>query len=306
MDYQTERYRDLDVCWTPELDGGGRVFVPEYLAIVRSLFGRVGRVFEFCAGPGFIGWSLLAHGLCDSLVLADVNPDAVEALRETARRNDLGDRVRVYKSDGLAGIPEDERWDLVVGNPPHFAEPYVRVDRSLITDDVGWRLHEAFYGAVGRFLADGGSVLLLENSMASSPADFVPMLQAGGLECVRTLWYPANGQSCFYYLWSRKALDGLILEPSTIDVHEVELTEPSSTTTIGNAGVLRLHLRNRLDRVVRPRLIAASWQDVLDPIPPHGTRSLPSLALAAGTYVIDDDSGNGANVELAIIKVPAR
>jgi methylase of polypeptide subunit release factors len=176
--YRTESYRDLDVCWLPDLDGGGRAFGQDYLDIVRSLFGRVGRVFEFCAGPGFIGFSLLAHGLCDSLTVADVNPRAVDALRETVRRNSLGDLVTVHQSDGLRAIPENECWDLVVGNPPHFSEPLHTSSRRLITDDLGWRLHESFYRDVGRFLSDGGSVLLQENSKGSSPADFLPMLRA--------------------------------------------------------------------------------------------------------------------------------
>ena len=305
-DYQIERAGDIGVRWTPELDGGGRIFVPEYLPIVRHLFGRVGRVFEFCAGPGFIGFSLLAHGLCDSLALADVNPRAVEALRETVRANDLADRVDVYQCDGLAGMPGDERWDLVVGNPPHFPEPYPRFGRGLITDDLGWRLHEDFYGAVGGHLADGGSVLLLENSMGSSPRDFTPMLRAGGLEHVRTLWYPANGQSCFYYLWSKKALSGLILEPAAIGAYDVELTAPSSTLIIEKDGLFRLRLHNRLDRPVRPRLMAAAWQDDLDEIRPHDSRSLPPLAFPAGTYGIDDHSADGKGGRLATIAVAAR
>lgn len=303
MHYRIERYRDIEVCWIPELDGGGRIFVPEYLPIVRNLFGRAGRVFEFCAGAGFIGFSLLAHDLCDSLTLADVNPRAIDALRETARRNGFGDRVNIYHSDGLASIPEGERWDLVVGNPPHFADPYYRSGENLITDDLGWRLHERFYAEVGRFLADGGSVLLLENSMASAPGDFLPMLRTGGLEHVRTLWYPANGQSCFYYLWSKKSLSGLILEPPSISAYDIDLTDPPSKLVIEGGGVLRLRLHNKLNREVRPRLVAAAWQDMLGSIAPQGTRDLPPLAFRAGTYVIDERSSIGKDGRLATISV---
>ncbi len=80
-------------------------------------------VCELCSGPGFIGFSLLAHGLRDSLVLTDINPAAVAAAQETVRRNRLEGRVSVYLSDGLDGVPADERWDLVVSNPPHFPTP---------------------------------------------------------------------------------------------------------------------------------------------------------------------------------------
>jgi hypothetical protein len=310
MDYRIERYRDIEVCWLQELDGGGRAFGQDFLPIVRNLFGRVGRLFEFCAGPGFIGFSLLAHGLCDSLVLADINPLAIDALQETVRRNDLGDRVAVYHSDGLARIPDDERWNLVVGNPPHYASPpgYVKPGNksaSLRTVDAGWRLHASFYAEVGRFLADGGQVLLLDNSKGGSPDDFLPMLRAGGLELVRTLWYSASGHHQMYYLWSKKLLSGLILEPPTISVYDIELTEPPSTsvTEIENADVFRLRLHNKLTRAVRPRLLAIQRYDVFDAIAPQGVYSLPPLAFRAGRYGIDDHSTNGDGGWLATIDV---
>jgi hypothetical protein len=94
--YRRVRYRDIEVVYLPELEGGGIGFGQTFVPIVRELFGKVGRVHEFCAGPGFIGFSLLAHGLCDSLCLSDINPVAVAAARETVRRNRLEDKVSVY------------------------------------------------------------------------------------------------------------------------------------------------------------------------------------------------------------------
>jgi tRNA1(Val) A37 N6-methylase TrmN6 len=37
-------------------------------------------------------------------------------------QNGLAERVAVYPSDNLDSIPAFERWDLVVGNPPHFSD----------------------------------------------------------------------------------------------------------------------------------------------------------------------------------------
>lgn len=67
------------------------------------------KYFEWCAGPGFIGFSLLAYGLCDAVVLADINPDAVRCSLETVKRNRLEARVRVFQSDNLDGIPANEK-----------------------------------------------------------------------------------------------------------------------------------------------------------------------------------------------------
>ena len=175
------------------------------------LFGHVGRLFEFCAGPGFIGFALLGLGRADHLVLADVNPAAVAAAQQTVQMNGLEDRVTIYQSDGLKDIPTDERWDLVVSNPPHFSEPY-GAGPTLLTDDPGRRLHRDFYQRVGDFLNPGGSLLIQENSTGSSPADFLPMISAGGLCNVRTIWYAGKRPRPFYFLWVKKALPGLSLE----------------------------------------------------------------------------------------------
>src|SRR5436853_2332334 len=77
---------------------------------------RMQRVFEWCSGPGFIGFSLLARGLAETLCLADVNREAVVACRRTVARNALESLVAVYRSDNLGDIPGSEQWDLVVSN----------------------------------------------------------------------------------------------------------------------------------------------------------------------------------------------
>jgi tRNA G37 N-methylase Trm5 len=46
------------------------------------------------------------HGFCETLCLADVNPEAVEACRLTVARNGLSKRVAVCRSENLDGIPD--------------------------------------------------------------------------------------------------------------------------------------------------------------------------------------------------------
>jgi methylase of polypeptide subunit release factors len=223
-DYAVAEYNGLKVAWRPELDGGGRGFGQHYVPVVGHLFGHVDRLFEFCAGPGFIGFSLLALGHCDHLVLSDVNPRAIDAIRETIRINELEERVTVYQSDGLDDIPAHERWDLVVANPPHF-QAQVRTEPSLLTDDPGWGLHREFYRRVGDFLAPGASLLIQENSEGSTPEDFFPLIADGGLIHIRTLWYARRkGKAKYYFLWIKKALPGLALHD-----HPVIVTSTSAT-----------------------------------------------------------------------------
>ncbi len=182
--YCTVRYGDLRVSYLPELDGGGRTFGQAFIGLVRERIGKVGHVFEFGAGPGFIGFSLLAHGLCDRLTLADINPAAVRACEATIRDNGLEDRVAVYEADVLDGIPSHERWDLVVSNPPHFDGSEESYRGAIRLVDPGFRIHRRFYADVSRHLAPGGAILFQESRKASDGRVFAEMIEASGLELV--------------------------------------------------------------------------------------------------------------------------
>jgi hypothetical protein len=255
------------------------------------MFGRVGRLFELCAGPGYIGFSLLAHGLCEHLVLGDVNPRAIEAQNETVRLNGLEDKVTTYQSDGLEGIPADERWDLVVVNPPHFDELSGR-DGSLVLCDPEWRMHRNVYRDVGEFLNPGGSVLMLESTEGSTPEDFKPMIAEGGLSH-RTMWYSAGqARPIFYFMWAQKTLPGVTFGDDPVVLH-LPLREPPGAPLVVPAGLpCSLHVVNEADRPVRPRVFDASgtaqmWKAV-DWVPAGGTAVLPIMAFRAGEYEVRD------------------
>jgi len=206
LEYQTITYNSLEVCYTPEIDGGGSN-KKDYVEYLQSTFNKVDRVFEWCAGPGFIGFWLLASNFCESLCLADVNPEAVEACRETVRRNGLADRVCVHLSDCLDGIPDSESWDLVCGNPPHSGTDSIFPGwgRTQIYMDQAWSLHRRFYRDVGRFLNTGGNVVILENRDLSDQETFRPMIEENGLGIVGTS--SSQQDPRMYYIWSAKRGD---------------------------------------------------------------------------------------------------
>lgn len=184
--YLKVRYRDIDVSYLPVLDGGGMDFGQEYIWVLEEKFGRVGHLFEFCAGPGFIGFSLLAHGLCERLTLADINPEAVAACRATVKANGLESRVAVYQSDCLDSIPAGEQWDLVVSNPPHWRSGEDAYVRDMRMWDPGLRIHEKFYRSIGPHLRPGGSILMQENGSATKVEDFREMIEQNGLAVVES------------------------------------------------------------------------------------------------------------------------
>jgi len=180
--YSEVDWAGLRVSFKRHLDGGGSTFGQDFIPLLRRRgMPKVARAFEWCAGPGFIGFSLLAHGLCETLCLADVNPEAVAACRRTIARNRLGDKVAVHLSDNLRDIPPSEQWDLVVSNPPHFVDSGIG---HLRYHDPDWRVHRGFFADIVRHLRPGGVVVLQENTAGSTPATFAPMIAEARLRLV--------------------------------------------------------------------------------------------------------------------------
>ena len=180
--YREAAYAGVRVSYKLHLDGGGSTFGQDFVPLLRRRgMPKVARAFEWCAGPGFIGFSLLAQGLCDTLCLADVNPEAVAACQRSVARNRLEAKVAVYLSDNLEDIPASEQWDLVVSNPPHFIDSGIG---HLRYHDPDWRVHRGFFGTVARHLKPGGVVVLQENNAGSTPDTFTAMIADAGLRLV--------------------------------------------------------------------------------------------------------------------------
>jgi methylase of polypeptide subunit release factors len=184
MNYQKVKYGNIEVFFLPYLEGGGRNFGQEFIRVVKEKMGPVNHIFEYCAGPGFIGFSLLAHGLCKRLALADINPDAIECCKQTIAHNRLENKVSLYLSDCLDQIPDTEKWDLVVSNPPHWPSSEKEYQENIRNFDPYLRVHKKFYQDVVKFLKPDGRVLFQECSPATTAEQFRGMIKAGGLEIV--------------------------------------------------------------------------------------------------------------------------
>jgi methylase of polypeptide subunit release factors len=197
----------IEVFYTEDLDGGGARYGQDYIRFVSQNIGTRRRVFEWCCGPGFIGFSLLGHGFAETICLADVNPAAIDACIETIQRNGLDDQVTVYLSDCLDDIPPHEVWDLVVGNPPHVGTGDVVPEIArppIIYQDAGWELHRRFYASVRPHLDVDGEIVIQENLRFSQPHAFQSMLEANGLHLVEApLCEAPPGNTLYYYVWSK-------------------------------------------------------------------------------------------------------
>lgn len=199
-----KRHKNLNgirVSYLHHLDGGGSAFGQEYIPYLRNRgMPRQYRAFEWCAGPGFIGFSLLGCRLTETLCLADINPEAVEICRRTIDDNRLAGRVEVYASDNLVGIPASEQWDLVVGNPPHYPDDDHIGD--LRGHDPQWQIHRTFFAQVGAHLKPGGVIVLQENSQGSTAETFRDMISDASLEIAFVEFGPKQRTPCghIYYI----------------------------------------------------------------------------------------------------------
>jgi ribosomal protein L3 glutamine methyltransferase len=81
----------------------------------------VDRALDLCTGSGCIGIAMAAHNPDWQVDLADISDDALALARENVEFQDVGDRVRVIRSDLFANLG-GERYDLIVSNPPYVTE----------------------------------------------------------------------------------------------------------------------------------------------------------------------------------------
>jgi len=196
--------RKINVFYIEGQDGGGTTFGQDYISVITKKYpGRVFRkVYEWCAGPGFIAYSLLDHGICKSICLTDVHDPALLCADETRmyEHNQAKDKVSIYLLKDLALIPDYEIFDLVVANPPHA--PVYEVEsrwtdnRNRITSDLNWEAHQNFFNNIKKHLAPDGVILLQENHAGSQLEDFLPFIENSGLEVTDHFlsenWYEAH------------------------------------------------------------------------------------------------------------------
>ncbi|MCK1621214.1 methyltransferase [Bradyrhizobium sp. 159] len=203
--YQSKTWNGLSVYYIENQNGGGLDYADDYLDLFKDLESgrRFGRMFEWCSGPAFIGYSMLASNICETLCLADCYRPAIDAAQYTASTNNISDRVTLYEGDGLLALPESEKFDLVVGNPPHFVErnmlEYANVESRIYLDDK-WLLHRQFFAGIRKHLERDGLIVLFENSRGSHIETFRPMIEAAGLKISGWQWSCRFGH-LFWYLF---------------------------------------------------------------------------------------------------------
>ena len=113
-----------------------------------------GRLLDLGTGSGILALLLRSLGAHD-ITASDISASAVGLARENEILNFRGSRVRFFSSDLFAGLPEEERYDTIIFNPPGWRTPSEKfLDRLRGNEDM--TPETMFYGdqLLVRFLKD--------------------------------------------------------------------------------------------------------------------------------------------------------
>ena len=155
----------ITVFYTDDTEGGGQHFGQDFISKIKIKYPnkKFSKVFEWCSGPGFIGFSLLSHGICDKLCLTDLHNPSVELLDQTInyQENNCSDLVSAYLLKDISLLPAYEMFDLVVANPPHYSKNISQLrNANRICSDINWKSHKNFFNNIKSHLMPNGIILL--------------------------------------------------------------------------------------------------------------------------------------------------
>lgn len=185
-------FRELDL----EVDERVLIPRPETEELVEAVLARVrewGRegleAVDVGTGSGAIALSLALEGPFRRVTGTDRSGAALEVARANVDAAGLGARVRLLEGDLYAALPEGERFDVVVSNPPYVApeemdglEAEIRdwePGSALVAPDGGLAVLGALVDGAPAVLA-GGGLLALEVGAGQSAAVAGRLRAAGG------------------------------------------------------------------------------------------------------------------------------
>ncbi len=103
--------------FSPEIFNGNKLFTP----VLEKNIKNGDSMIEIGCGSGITGLYLAKKKKLSKLVLADINPDAVENAKLNAVNLGLDEKTSVYKSDVFDQIPE-KQYDIIYWNHPWLPE----------------------------------------------------------------------------------------------------------------------------------------------------------------------------------------
>jgi release factor glutamine methyltransferase len=142
-----------------------RIFLSsEYFAeFIDSIDLSGKRVIDIGTGTGILALAAARAG-AESVIAADINPNAALNAAENARANGLGDRVTALCSNLLSALAPHPLFDVIMSSPPkHAGEPRNLADRGYLAGP-DFRDIAALFKESRLRLKPGGCVYLMLSS----------------------------------------------------------------------------------------------------------------------------------------------
>lgn len=210
-----------------DLDGGGLEQRFDFLSVIKE-HGRnnYNHAFEWCSGFGIIGFELLGTGICNNLHLSDLHYPAILSCKENAELNNLSEKVFTYLSYRIQDILSKNKWDLVVGNPPHdfdenrFSQNLLEQGKTSkfqdlptvatsfrLTLDHNMEIHKEFFSNIGSKLNDNADIFISSVTNLPKSNPIVEMATNNNLRYVNyyKMPYCKNKYSCPIWIYHFRA-----------------------------------------------------------------------------------------------------
>lgn len=207
MRFESENIYGLKVFYTKETHGGGIPIFPDFINVIKTLYPdrKFKNCLEWCAGPGFIGFAVLANNISSHLTLLENYQPALDLARATVEENKLNDKVDLILSDNFKSANIDLEFDLIIGNPPHYCtDVYAKHIKhwenttKRIYYDKDWNTHFNFFKTVYSKLTDDGKILLIEHVRGSSEETFLDILKENKLKITNHFFSPTMPETYWY------------------------------------------------------------------------------------------------------------
>ena len=160
------------------------------------------RGFEWCSGSGPLGYELLDQKIVEHISFSDCYAKAIDYCLLTAEKNNINHSVCAFVAGAISNIPQMEKWDLVVSNPPHvwslvdFQSSLIKTHPTLdkysfqnmcrVLVDDNMETHKEFFSNIKSRLKDDADLFIIEHDFGAKDI-YISMAESGGLRFVD--WY---------------------------------------------------------------------------------------------------------------------
>ena len=155
---------------------------------------RLKTVMDMCTGSGCIA-CMIAKNSPAAVMGVDVSTEALHVALSNMEKLELFNRATFRKSDLFDKIREDEKFDMIVANPPYIAPKFKKdlqeevkfePEIALFTkDEKGLEYYEKITSDAPKYLNDGG-YLMFELGLGQS-GDVAEIMRANGFKDIKVL-----------------------------------------------------------------------------------------------------------------------